>query len=183
MKDFDVAPILIDWCKQQLEPLLANFHFLVVDVRTPDRNPEGAVAPAASRFPFADNTFDLAPVSSVFTHMLPDEITNYVAELSRVLKPDGSCFLSVFLFDGEAELAVAEGSTIFDFRHAIGPCFTFEPEHPDEGIACQKQWFLELVERNGFRIDVVQAENWRRVRSYQVSQDYVVARKHVIRSS
>jgi len=177
---FDVTPILIDWCKQQLEPLLPNFHFSFVDVRTPDRNPRGAIAPATFRFPFADNTFDLAIVSSVFTHMLPDEIANYVAELSRVLNPDGSCFMSVFLFDGEAALAVAEGSTIFDFRHAIGPCFTFEPEHPDEGIACQKQWLLELVERNGFRIDVVQAGNWRRVRSYQVSQDYVVARKHVI---
>jgi predicted RNA methylase len=39
---FDVAPVLIDWCKQQLEPLLPNFHFSFVDVRTPDRNPREA---------------------------------------------------------------------------------------------------------------------------------------------
>jgi SAM-dependent methyltransferase len=178
----DAAPFLIDWCKQQLEPLLPNFHFSFVDVRTPDRNPKGAIAPTAFRFPFASETFDLGIVSSVFTHMLPNEIANYVAELSRVLKPGGSCFVSVFLFDSEAELAVAEGATIFDFRHPIGPCLTFEPEHPEEGIACRKEWLLELFERSGFRVDVVQAGNWRRVRSYQISQDYLVARGHVTSS-
>jgi SAM-dependent methyltransferase len=179
---FDVAQVLIDWCKQQLEPQLPNFHFSFVDVRTRDRNPEGAVAPTAFRFPFADNTFDLAVVSSVFTHMLPDEIDNYTAQLSRVLKPTGRCFMSVFLFDSEAEAAVARGSTIFDFRHPIGPCLTFDRERPHEGIACRKPWFVELIERNGLRIDVVRPGSWRRVRSYQVSQDYVVARKHIFRS-
>ena len=114
--------------------------------------------------------------------MLPDEIENYVAQLSRVLKPDGRCFMSVFLFDSEAEAAVAKGSTIFDFRHPIGPCLTFGRERPDEGIACGKPWFLKLIERNGFRIDVVRPGNWRRVRSYQISQDYVVARKRIFPS-
>jgi SAM-dependent methyltransferase len=180
---FDVAQELIDWCKQQLEPRLPNFHFAFANVRTRDCNPDGAVAGTAFRFPFADNTFDLAVVSSVFTHMLPDEIENYMAQLSRVLKPDGHCFMSVFLFDREAEAAVAKGSTIFDFRHAIGLCLTFDREHPDEGIACRRQWFFELIERNGFRIDVVQPGHWREVRSYQVSQDYVVARKRILRAS
>jgi hypothetical protein len=85
--------------------------------------------------------------------------------------------MSVFLFDGEAETAVASGSTIFDFRYPLGPCFTFDRERPEEGIACGKQWFLELIERNGFRVDVVQSGNWRRARSHHISQDYVVVRK------
>ena len=88
--------------------------------------------------------------------------------------------MSVFLFDVEAETAVATGSTIFNFRHAIGPCLTFDRERPEEGIACRKDWFLELIEANGFRVDAVQHGNWRRIRSHQISQDYVVARKHVL---
>ena len=134
---------------------------------------------AAFRFPFSDNRFDLAVACSVFTHMLPDEIENYVAEVFRILKTGGRCFMSVFLFDVEAETAVATGSTIFDFCHPIGPCLTFDSERPEEGIACRKEWFLELLEANGLRVDAVQDGNWRRIRSHQISQDYVVARKHV----
>jgi SAM-dependent methyltransferase len=177
---FDVARVLIEWCRQQLEPQLPNFCFSWVDVRAGGHNPEGAISGAAFRFPFSDDSFDLAVACSVFTHMLPDEIENYVAEVFRVLKTGGRCFMSVFLFDVEAETAVATGSTIFDFRHPIGPCLTFDRERPDEGIACRKDWFLELIEAKGFRVDAVQGGNWRRIRSHQMSQDYVVARKHVL---
>jgi SAM-dependent methyltransferase len=174
---FDLARDLVAWCKQNLEPHLQNFHFSFVDVRSPDRNPQGAVAARDFHFPFPEDTFDLAILSSVFTHMLPDEIENYVAQLSRVLNPRGCCFMSVFLFDPEAEAAVAAGSTIFDFRHPIGPSLTFNAEAPNDGMACRKRWFLELIERHGLRVEAIQAGNWRHVRSYEVSQDYVVARK------
>jgi ubiquinone/menaquinone biosynthesis C-methylase UbiE len=177
---FDVARVLIEWCQQQLEPQLPNFHFSWVNVRAGGHNPQGAVSGAAFRFPFSDDSFDLAVACSVFTHMLPDGIENYVAEVFRVLKTDGRCFMSVFLFDSDAETAVATGSTIFDFRYPIGPCLTFDREHPEEGVACRKDWFLELIEGSGFRIDTVQDGNWRQIRSHQISQDYVVARKHVL---
>jgi SAM-dependent methyltransferase len=176
---FDVARVLVEWCRQQLEPRLPNFRFLWADIRAGGHNPDGAVSGAAFRFPFSDNCFDLAVACSVFTHILPDEIENYVAEVFRILKPDACCFMSVFLFDGDAETAVATGSTIFDFRYHVGPCLTFDPERPEAGIACRKDWFLELIEGSGLRVDVVRGGNWRQIRSHQISQDYVVARKHV----
>jgi SAM-dependent methyltransferase len=177
---FDVARVLIEWCQQHLEPQLPNFHFFWADVRAGGHNPEGAMSGAAFRFPFSDDSFDLVVACSVFTHMLPDEIENYLAEVFRVLKTDGCFFMSVFLFDRDAETAVDTGSTIFDFRYPIGPCLTFDRERPEEGIACRKDWFLELIEASGFRVDGVQGGNWRQIRSPQISQDYVVARKHVL---
>jgi SAM-dependent methyltransferase len=175
---FDVAPVLIEWCKQHLEPLLPNFRFSLADLRAAAHNPTGAMAASRFRFPFAANAFDVAVVSSVFTHMLAEEIENYVAELTRVLQAGGYCFMTVFLFDADADRAVAAGTTAFDFRHAIGPCLTFDRECPQEGVACRKQWFLELLDRSGFRLDPVRSGNWRQVRSYEISQDVVVARKH-----
>jgi SAM-dependent methyltransferase len=178
---FDVARVLVEWCRQQLEPKLANFRFSWADVRAGGHNPDGTISGVAFRFPFPDDSFDLAVACSVFTHMLPDEIEHYMAEVFRVLKSGGRCFSSVFLFDVEAETAVAAGSTIFDFRHPIGPCLTFDRERPEEGIACRKDWFLEMIEANGFRVDAVQNGNWRRVRSHQMSQDCVVAQKHLLK--
>jgi len=173
---FDLARELVAWCKQNLEPRLPNFRFSFADIRSHDRNPQGAVTAADFRFPVAADTFDLALLSSVFTHMIPDAIENYVGELARVLKPGGRGFISVFLFDREAAAAVASGSTIFDFRHPIGPCLTFNRDAPDDGIACRTEWFLAIVERHGLRVAQIRRGNWREVRSYEIHQDYVVVR-------
>jgi ubiquinone/menaquinone biosynthesis C-methylase UbiE len=174
---FDVAPALIDWCRKQLQPLLSNFGFSLADVHAAGHNPTGAIAASAYQFPFPSNAFDVAVVSSVFTHMLAEEIENYVAQLARVLKPDGRCFITALLFDGEAERAVAQGTTIFDFRHLIGPCLAFDRECPQEGIACPEPWLAQILECNGFWIELIQRGDWRQVRSYEVSHDIVVARR------
>jgi SAM-dependent methyltransferase len=174
---FDVADALVDWCKEHLEPLLPNFRFSLADIRAPGHNPTGAVAASTYRFPFPANIFDLAVVSSVFTHMLPEEIENYFAQLARVLKPDGRCFITALLFDEEAERAVARGTTIFDFRHPVGPCLAFDRECPQEGIACPEPWLAQVLQRNGFWIEFTRRGDWRQVRSYEVSHDIVVARR------
>jgi hypothetical protein len=83
----------------------------------------------------------------------------------------------VFLFDLAAEIAVRNGTTIFDFRHQIGPCLTFHPQHPEEGIARGETWFFQAIGRSGLRVAEVRRGNWRNVRSYAITQDYVVAKK------
>ena len=115
--------------------------------------------------------------ASVLTHMLPDAIENYLRQSARVLVSGGSAFISVLLFDLAAETAVRNGTTIFDFRHQIGPCLTFDPQHPEEGIACGETWFFQAVERSGLRLASLRRGNWRNVRSYAITQDYVVAEK------
>lgn len=80
-----------------------RFRFRHADVRNPKYNPGGSVADAGFRFPFDDDRFDLVVLRSVFTHMLPDGVEHYLAEISRVLKPGGRAVISYFLYD-EARL-------------------------------------------------------------------------------
>ena len=174
---FDVAQPLLDWCRANLEPALPNFRFRLVDVAAPGQNPGGGVTASDYRFPYDNETFDVVIVASVFTHMLSDGIENYVAEVARVLKPSGRCFATLFLFDSAAATAVAEGTTIFDFRYRIGRCLAFDPEHPEEGIACDEGWMLGLLERSDLKVDQVRHGDWRAVRSHATSQDIIVARK------
>jgi SAM-dependent methyltransferase len=119
----------------------------------------------------------LAILCSVLTHILPDAIENYLRQTARVLAPGGSAFISVFLFDLAAEIAVRNGTTIFDFRHKIGPCLTFDLQHPEEGIACGETWFFQAIERSGLRLSEVRRGNWRNVHSYAITQDYLLAKK------
>jgi ubiquinone/menaquinone biosynthesis C-methylase UbiE len=175
---FDVAKPLLDWCKENLEPVLPNVRFSYANVKAGGHNPEGIIAATAFSFPYADHRFDLAICSSVFTHMLPAETEAYIAEASRVLKSGGRCFITAFLFDSDAKMAVAKGSTIFDFKYPIGPsCLTFDPESPTEGVACRKEWLIELLARHGLEVELIELGNWRRVRSHEMSQDFVVAVK------
>lgn len=177
---FDVAAPLIDWCREELQPRLPHFHFHLADeVRAPGHNPAGDTSAAEFRFPYPDDAFDLAILSSVLTHMRPDAIENYLRQTARVLAPGGAAFMSVLLFDQAAEIAVRERTTIFDFSHKIGPCWTFDAEHPEEGIACEESWFLDEIDRAGLRVGEVLRGNWRALRSYAITQDYVVARKHI----
>src|SRR5262249_35046667 len=145
---FDVAAPLIEGCRDELEPRLPQVHFrLADDVFAGGHNPTGHKDAAAFAFPYENERFDLAILCSVLTHMLPDAIENYLRQTARVLVPGGSAFISVLLFDGAAEIAVRNRTTIFDFRYPIGPCLTFDPQHPEEGIACGDTWFLQAIER------------------------------------
>ncbi len=175
---FDVAAPLINWCREELEPRLPQFHFrLADDVFAGGYNRAGRKDAATFAFPYANERFDLAILCSVLTHMLPDAIGNYLRQTARVLVPGGPAFISVLLFDLAAETAVRNGTTIFDFRHQIGPCLTFDPQHPEEGIACGETWFFQVIERSGLRVAEVRRGDWRNVRSYAITQDYVLAKK------
>jgi len=174
---FDVHEPMIAWCQNNLQPHLSNFRFMHVDVYSPDQNPAGYIKASKFSFPYPDCTFDSLIVSSVFTHMFPEEIERYVSELARVLKPGGRGFLTAFLFDEAGHAAVTSGATIFDFRYPIGPCLTFDREHPEQGVACQRDWLLELLDRHGLEVKLVRNGTWRSVRSYKVSQDYITATK------
>lgn len=175
---FDVAAPLINWCQKKLAPRLPQFHFrLADDLFAGGHNPAGHKDAATFAFPYANDRFDLAILCSVLTHMLPEAIENYLRQTARVLVSGGSAFISVLLFDHAAETAVRNGTTIFDFRHHIGPCLTFDPQHPEEGIACEETWFSHAIERAGLRLANVHRGNWRDVRSYAITQDYVLAEK------
>ena len=175
---FDVAAPLLNWCREELQPRLPNFRFhLAAEVHAPSHNPSGTKSAAEFKFPYASGSFDLVILSSVLTHMLPGAIENYLRETARVLRSGASAFISVLLFDEAAANAVNAQTTIFDFRHRVGPCWTFDAEHPEEGIACDETWFFEEVNRVGLRASTVRRGDWREVRSYMITHDYVVATK------
>lgn len=171
----DVSAPMLNWCIDNIESRLPSFHFKFADVNAPGHNPTGLVQAEKFVFPYASGTFELAIMSSVLTHMRAESIENYVAETARVLKPGGHFFSTVLLFDEDAATAMEMGTTLFNFRHEVGPCLTFDPASPEEGIAFREPWFRQLLESKGFRVQRIERGDWRVARSYEIVQDYVVA--------
>jgi ubiquinone/menaquinone biosynthesis C-methylase UbiE len=64
--------------------------------------------PSASetKFPYPDESFDFAFAHSVFTHLTPDASSNYLNEVSRVLRHGGASYTTWFLFDDDPSISV-----------------------------------------------------------------------------
>lgn len=118
----DVDRANIAWCRKHITPINASFRFLHADCFNPSYNPRGAIAPATYSFPFPSGTFDFIFLTSVFTHMLEEEMCHYLAEISRLLAPVGKVYATFFLFENHDEaragLSRHGGET---FRFNLGP--------------------------------------------------------------
>lgn len=95
----DIDPISIEACQNNKALRSKEFTFQLLDVQNPIWNPEGKHKASDYVFPFPANTFDIIFLVSVFTHMLPSDLVNYVQEIGRMVKPDGRVLVTVFLSD------------------------------------------------------------------------------------
>ena len=114
---FDIVESGIRWCSERITPRYSNFRFQVADIYNKEYRPQGKYRGSEYVFPFADARFDFVFVTSVFTHMLPNEIRNYLREIRRVLKPTGRCLITWFLLNQESEALIEAGKSSLDFRH------------------------------------------------------------------
>ena len=175
---FDIAPYGIQWCAQRITPEYPNFRFQLADIRNREYNPDGQFAASQYRFPYESDSFDLTFLTSVFTHMLPAECSNYLTEVQRVLKPGGRCLITWFLLNAESERLIGEGKASLDFRHPFENCLTNNPTTPEEAICYRQEFVLALYERLGFAIKhPIHYGGWCGRERYLTFQDVCIAQK------
>lgn len=116
---FDVISENVQWCETNITAKRANFRFAWCDVRNGLYNPQGRWSPADYTFPYDDESFDVALLSSVFTHIRPAGMRRYVSELARVLEPGGRCLSTFFLLNDEARHLLARRGGTVRFPHSL----------------------------------------------------------------
>ena len=84
--------------------------------------------------------------------MLPLEMRNYLAEVSRVLKVNGRCVLTFYLRNGESEKLRAEGKSRFAFPHAMRGYWTTNPRAPEDLTCFEESEVSGLIDANGMEI-------------------------------
>lgn len=175
---FDIVEALIGWCQQSISPRFPNFHFEHVDVFNATYNPGGGIKPSEFRFPYEDETFDFVFAKSLFTHMLPEDMENYLREVSRVLKKGGNCLITFFLLNQESFSLVAQGSSTLDFSCDFGRYRTIDPVTPERAIAYEEAHVRELLCRYGLQIgEPIRFGSWCGRMEFVSYQDMVIARK------
>ena len=145
----DIHRPSIDWCQQKIAQRHTNFQFAHIDVRNLAYNPNAAQRAEAYQFPFADRSFDLILLKSVFTHMRPPEVSNYLSEVARLLKSDGRCLATFFLLNEEQ----ARLANDLAFNYGEGEWRYVHEHSPESAVAYDESFVMQLLEKYGLAVE------------------------------
>ena len=165
----EIVKDFVDWCQNNISPIYPNFNFKHADIYNSSYNPNGASKASQYKFPYKDKSFDVVVLSSVFTHMLPRDMENYLGEITRVLKDEGRCWISYFLVDGESKRFTNGEYTQVKFVN-MGEYFVADPKVPENAVGYREETVLKLYRKN--KLDILYP-----IHHDSGGQDLIVARK------
>jgi ubiquinone/menaquinone biosynthesis C-methylase UbiE len=175
----DIINYGVSWCTKKITPRYPNFHFQLADVYNKNYYPKGKQKASDYRFPFEENSFDFVLLTSVFTHMLPAEIENYLSEITRVLKPGGKCFITYFLLNQESLNHIENNKSRFAFKYDFEEYRIENKDVPEIAISFDESYIHQLYEKNGLNIaEPIHYVSWCGRDQHLSFQDIIVASKN-----
>jgi ubiquinone/menaquinone biosynthesis C-methylase UbiE len=146
---FDIDKRGIEWCQKNISTKFPNFHFHYADIFNKYYNKKGKIQAHEFKFPYKDNKFDFIFATSVFTHMLPAQIDQYLAEIARVIKPGGKCFLTWFSIDQEAQNNIKNHTSRCNFKYSYKGDFALYSHKnvPEAEIGFKEEWIIKQMEK------------------------------------
>lgn len=153
----------IAWCRRFITPAYPNFTFQRLDIAHKLYNPQGKISGEALKLPYAERQFDFVIMTSVVTHLPPDEVLVYLSEVARTLKPGGRLFMTAFVVDG---IAAANASGRRDPRLAFvregdGPCWCVPDLPPLAAVGFDDGFLDQALEKAGLVITMKSFGHWR----------------------
>ncbi len=148
----DIVKDSITWCQQHVTPRYPHFQFLHADLYNKRYNPTGHYLAKDYRFPFEKGSFDFIFLTSVFTHMLPDDIENYLHEIARLLRPAGRALITFFLLNEKQQLLATQERNHVDFKYGSGPYRIRSEVVPESAVAYEETFLRQLVGQCGLEI-------------------------------
>jgi len=167
---FDITEEKVGYCRKTVGRKRPDFVFQHADIFNKYYNPNGAFKACEYRFPYEDASFDFVLLVSVFTHLLPDDLEHYIAEIARVSRPGCKCVASYWLTDARRGPPLHPYSDI---------CEIYDPEEPEHGTYYLESYVRELYARCGLKIEklMVGSERKRSDSSSSHRQDVIFAVK------
>lgn len=149
----DIDRANIQWCQRHIAPLNTRFHFFRADCFSPSYNPQGRDTSATYRFPFPGGAFDFILLTSVFTHMLEEEMRHYLLEAARLLAPGGRIYASFFLCQSLDEVAAGlERHGGLSFPYPLRSAAVSRLDYPTHAVAYPEVFVREMAQECGLRV-------------------------------
>ena len=175
---FDIVPVGINWCRKKISFKYPNFHFQLADVFNKTYNPKGKYKASEYKSPYENVSFDFVFLTSVFTHMLPQDMENYFYEITRVLKINGRCLITFFLLNKESLQLINTGKSTLDFKYKFGKYRTIDTNTPEDAVCYDEAFVLALYEKYGLKIKrPIYYGSWCGRSNFLSYQDIIIASK------
>jgi SAM-dependent methyltransferase len=172
---FDIVKIGIDWANAHIGRRFPNFRFTHADLFNEHYNPKGRLDSSTFVFPYDSDSFDFIFLKSVFTHMRPESVQNYLREIHRVLKPGGRCLVTAFLLNEESRGLIAAGQSSLDLRHDLGDYSVLDPKFPETAVGFPEHSFEAWYLSSGLALcGPAQYGSWCGRKQYLSYQDILV---------
>jgi ubiquinone/menaquinone biosynthesis C-methylase UbiE len=142
----------IEWCRRHIGSERRNFQFKHIDVKSLAYNPQGGLQGESFVFPYDSHSFDVVLLKSVFTHMMPAEVENYLREVTRLLKRKGRCLATFFLLNQGQKALAAEGRNVLSFGFGTEDWRYVYEHSPESASAYGESYILDLLAKHGLRL-------------------------------
>ncbi|HUF55079.1 MAG TPA: class I SAM-dependent methyltransferase [Thermohalobaculum sp.] len=175
----DIVKSSIDWCQEAFRDF-PNFRFVHADLYSEYYNPEATLKAGDYEFPFDDDSFDLIWSSSLFTHMLIDDVDTYLSEMSRTIRRGGRIWNSYLLLDEISEpLVLGPRNDGRRMQYEVDGGRIGWKDKPEWVVGLRLDRIKALHQRHGFEITDLQLSDWSggRPETPYKGQDFIVARK------
>jgi ubiquinone/menaquinone biosynthesis C-methylase UbiE len=175
---FDIYAAGINWATNNISKF-PNFQFKFVDVENKSYNPKGKIKALGFKFPYENESFGFIFLTSVFTHMLPKDLENYLSEITRVLKTNGRYLITFFLLDEESTKLVETKQSSLDFKYTLAEGLrTIDDKEPENALAYGENFVRMLFKKYGLTIqEPIQYGSWSRRKKCLSMQDIIIAHK------
>ena len=172
----DIVSPSVKWCQSTYTSRYPNFQFS--DIYNKTYNSTGRYNASEYRFPYETSSFDFVFLTSVFTHMLPQDLENYLSEIVRVLKPHGRCLITYILLNAEALELIDSKVSPYLFEYRLPGCRVGNLHVPEDHVAYDESVIRSLYQRHNLNIlEPIHFGKWCGRKKGLSIQDMIVATK------
>lgn len=162
-----------EWCAKNISSKFPNFKFHHVDLKNDLYKLDGDDA-SNFKLPFPNDHFDLVILISVFTHMLPDELSNYLSEIQRTLKSGKKCLITLFVFHDDSILVK---NNFGKFIKQNGDFALMSEKVKSANVAYSMDFIKRQLAENDCQLDYYSVGKWQDIDAEEDFQDFIVFSK------
>jgi SAM-dependent methyltransferase len=156
----DVDRNAIAWAQRHVASDGASFEFRHLNLRNAAYNPGGTQQASDLVLPLPSASFDIIVLKSVFTHLRPHEVRNYLKEAARLLDPNGLCLATFFLLN-EAQQSFSEARhNSIDFRFGDGTWRYAVREIPELAVAYREDKLQQMIAEANLQVNQTYYGAW-----------------------
>jgi SAM-dependent methyltransferase len=174
---FDIVKVGTDWAAAHISSKYPNFRFTHADVYNRHYNPKAQANGEAFSFPYGNGRFDFAFAKSVFTHLMPLTVQQYLRETARVVKSGGTVVFTTFFINQESTDLIQAGKSSLALS-STGKHWVLDPAFPETAIGLPEADFIEWSQAAGFQVKQIAYGSWCGRAQYLSYQDIITLKRN-----